>query len=77
MFTVARVGKNPPMRRLRRAHTLSVVSLHEITRRPEITPIYEETSRVSADIITKAVTDVKRWLHALALINNLSAATKQ
>jgi hypothetical protein len=55
MIRVVTTGKNPTMRYLGRTHRVSVAWLHEVCQMKEIRMVYEETSRMCADIFTKAL----------------------
>ena len=57
------------MRYLGRTHGVSVSWLHEVCNRGDIELVYEESSRMCADIYTKAFTDVAKWQTACWLIN--------
>eukprot|EP00974_Lingulodinium_polyedra_P001065 100657-Lingulodinium_polyedra.AAC.1 len=64
------------MRHLRRVHVVSVASLSELARRPDVNMVCEDTSRMVADIITKGFTDPRRGSHALSLINHFRGAAE-
>ena len=51
-----------------RTHRVSVSWLHEVVHMKEITLVYEETTRMGADIDAKSFTDRTRWTHACNLI---------
>ena len=54
MIAVARTGKNPTMRHLERTHGVSVAWLHEMFKRDEYALVHELSSKMAADICTKA-----------------------
>ena len=66
MISVARTGKNPTMRHIKRTHGISIAWLHEMFQRKEYALVYELSSKMAADIYTKAFI---RWKHACILVN--------
>ena len=62
------------MRYLLRTHRVSVAWLHETFSRGYIRMFYEDSSKMCADIYTKAFTDLARWQHACSLINVIDPA---
>ena len=71
MIAVIRSGKNPTMRHLERSHGISIVWMHEMFLLTYIILIYEITSKMAADIHTKAFRDPMAWKRACLLINVL------
>ena len=69
MIQVMRHGRNPTMRHLGRAHRVSVSFLHEQFDDGDFVLCYEVSSRMAADIYTKAFTDPIKWQVVLELIN--------
>ena len=69
MIRVLQTGRNPSMRYLHRTHRVSVRRLHEAFKRRDFELIYELTSRMCADIYTKAFSDSGKWEAACELIN--------
>ena len=57
------------MRYLHRTHRISVTWLHECFQRTDFDLVYEETSKMCADIYTKGFTDSLKWEQACWLIN--------
>ena len=57
MIKVVQSGRNPTMRYLGRTHGVSVAWLHETFKGEDLDLAYEQSSRMSADIFTKAFTD--------------------
>ena len=57
------------MRYLGRTHGISVARLHEIHAGDNIKTVYEDTSKMAADIHTKSFTTAEAWTHAQELIN--------
>ena len=74
MIRCVETGKNPSMRYLHRTHRVSVAWLHECFQRKDLTLVYELTSRMCADIYTKAFTDASKWEAACWLINVVDPA---
>ena len=71
MIRVTETGRNPTMRYLARTHRVSVAWLHETFSHQDIDLIYEVSSRMCADIYTKAFPDTAKWLAACDLINTV------
>ena len=71
MIAVIRSGKNPTMRHIERSHGISIVWMHEMFLLSYIILIYEITSKMAADIHTKAFRDPMAWKRACLLINVL------
>ena len=69
MIRVIETGRNPTMRYLARTHRVSVAWLHETFSQQSITLMYEVSSRMCADIYTKAFTDATKWQAVCDLIN--------
>ena len=57
------------MRYLHRTHRISFPWLHESFERDDLSLVYELTTRMCADIYTKAFTDVNKWKAACWFIN--------
>ena len=57
------------MRYLHRTHRVSVARLHEAYMRKDFDLVYELTTRMCADIYTKAFVDSGKWEAACELIN--------
>ena len=72
MIAVIRSGQNPTMRHLERTHGISIQWTHEIFQNDLIYLVYEITSKMCADIHTKAFKDHMTWKRACMLINILS-----
>ena len=68
MIRVVTTGMNPTMRYLARTHRVSVAWLHEVCKMKEIQLVHEETSRMCADIFTKALTTAVNRTHACEFI---------
>ena len=68
MIRVVATGKNPTMRYLARTHRVSVAWLHEVCQMKEIRMVYEATSRMCADIFTKASSNAVAWRHDCDLV---------
>ena len=69
MITVAEIGHNPTMHYLARTHRVSVAWLHEKFSQQNIGLMYEVSSRMCADIYTKAFTEATKWQAVCDLIN--------
>ena len=69
MIKIVETGRNPTMRYIGRTHGVSVGWLHETFKGDDLTLAYEITSRMCADIYTKAFTDAEKWRLACWLIN--------
>ena len=74
MIAVIRSGKNPPMRHIERSHGISITWMHEMFLLSYIILIYEITSKMVADIHTKAFRDPTAWKRACMLINVLDVS---
>ena len=74
MIRCVETGRNPTMRYLGRTHRCSVAWLHERFSGKDISLVYELTSRMCADIYTKAFTDASKWQDACWLINVVDPA---
>ena len=72
MIAIFRSGQNPTMRHLERTHGISIQWMHEIFQNDLIYLVYEVTSKMCADIHTKAFKDHMTWRRACMLINILS-----
>ena len=72
MIAIIRSGQNPTMRHLERTHGISIQWMHEIFQNDLIYLVYEITSKMCADIHTKAFKDHMTWKRACMLINILS-----
>ena len=68
MIRVVSTGRNPTMRYLGRTHRISVAWLHERFARDDVALVYEITTKMCADVYTKAFTDPNRWEAACWLI---------
>merc|ERR1712004_690391 len=77
MIRCVETGRNPTMRYLHRTHRCSVAWLHEHFSGKDISLVYELTSRMCADIYTKAFTDASKWQDACWLINVVDPALLQ
>ena len=60
------------MRTLQRTHGVQVQKLHDLFKQDFLKLVFETTTRMSADIFTKAFIDVTKWIKACWLINVLS-----
>ena len=69
MIRVAEIGRNPTMRCLARTHRVSVAWLHETFSQQNIGLLYEVSSRLCADISTKACTEATQWQAVCDLTN--------
>ena len=74
MIAVIRSGKNPTMRHIERSHGTSIVWMHEMFLLSYIILIFDMTSKMAADIHTKAFRDPMAWKPACLLINVLEDA---
>ena len=72
MIAIIRSGQNPTMPHLERTHGISIQWMHEIFQNDLIYLVYEVTSKMCADIHTKAFKDHMTWRRACMLINILS-----
>ena len=77
MIRVIETGRNPTMRYLHRTHRVSVGWLHERFSEDDLNLVYELTSKMAADIYTKAFTDAGKWEAAQWLINIVDPARVQ
>ena len=77
MIAVIRSGKNPTMRHIERSHGISITWMHEMFLLSYIILIYEITSKMAADIHTKAFRDPMAWKRACMLINVLEVSDIQ
>lgn len=68
MIQVVKSGRNPTMRHVGRTHRVSVAELHQMFQRPEYELVKESSSRMAADMYTKAFTDHVRWQIVCELI---------
>ena len=75
MIRVCETGRNPTMRQLQRTHRVSIDWLHEVTSKPDIHVLYEESERQAADIYTKSFTNPERWRNACELIGIFDGAS--
>ncbi|MCP4377402.1 MAG: Ty1/Copia family ribonuclease HI [bacterium] len=71
MIQVMKSGKNPTMRHLGRTHRVSVAFLSERFAAGDVELCYETSSKMAADIYTKAFTDALKWKVVSELINLL------
>eukprot|EP00972_Heterocapsa_arctica_P047466 6999854-Heterocapsa_arctica.AAC.1 len=62
MIRVVETGRNPTMRHLQRTHGVSVAWLHETFKKNKIDLNYELSSRMCADVYTKAFADAILWV---------------
>ena len=69
MIRVAGTGRSPIMRFLARTHRVSVAWLHESFSQQNIGLMYEVSSRMCADICTKAFTEATKWQALCDYIN--------
>ena len=74
MIRVCRSGRNPTMRHLLRTHAVSVASLHEVFKRPDISLEYVQSER-QADIYTKAFDNGDKWRAVCTLIGVYDVAS--
>ena len=82
MIKVIETGRNPTMRYIGRTHGVSVAWLHETFKSKDLDLAYEISSRMCADIYTKAFTDpdkwkLARWLISVCDLKELNAFAKQ
>ena len=75
MIQVCKTGKNPTLRHLGRTHRVDVHWLHERFGESCYKLIYEITSAMRADILTKGFVDTEKWRHALMLIHHVDPKT--
>ena len=66
---VAEIGRNPTMHYLARTRRVSVAWLHETFSQQNISLMYEVSSKMCADIFTKAFTEATKWQAVCDLIN--------
>ena len=66
---VTGTGRNPTMSYLPGTHRVSVAWLHETLSHQDVDLVYEVSSKMCADIYTKAFTDASKWIAACDLIN--------
>ena len=71
MIRIIETGKNPTMRYLHRTHRISVAWLHEVFGGKDLELVYEVSSKMAADIFTKAFTEKTSWRAVCALINHI------
>ena len=69
MIKVVETGRNPTMHYIGCAHGVSVACLHETFKGKGLSMAYEVSSRMCADIYTKAFTDADKWKLARWLIS--------
>eukprot|EP00972_Heterocapsa_arctica_P024361 3593237-Heterocapsa_arctica.AAC.1 len=69
MIIVVETDRNPTMRYLLRTHGVSVAWLRETFKNKCLDLGYELSSRMCADIYTKASTDACKWVEVCDLIN--------
>ena len=74
MIRVVATGRNPTMRYLGRTHRISVAWLHERFLQKDATLVYEVTTKMCADIYTKAFSDPNKWEAACWLISVVDPA---
>ena len=78
MLRICQTGRNPTMRHLNRVHRVSVAWMYERLGDPRtkdpVEMIDTQSSRMAADIYTKAFTDADKWDNALKLINIIDPA---
>ena len=74
MIRVCETGRNPTMRYLGRTHRVSVAWLHERFKSTDYDLVYEVTTRMCADIYTKAFNDKSKWDAACLLIGVVAPA---
>ena len=61
MIQALRAGRNPTMRHLGRTHRVSIGFLYEQLNTGDFELCYEVSSRMAAEIYTKAFTDAQKW----------------
>ena len=76
MIRAAETGRNPTMRYLARMHRVSVAWLHETLSQQNIGLMYKVSSKMCADIYTKAFTEATKWQAVCDLINVVGPRTK-
>ena len=69
MIRVCVTGRNPTMRYLSRTHGVSAAWLYEQFNGVDFSIQYEETTRMAADVLTKAFVEVPRWEAACWLVS--------
>ena len=74
MIHVMKTGRNPTMRHVGRTHRISIAALREYFRMPDFTLCKEASSRMAADIYTKAFENPLRWQIVCELINLVDPA---
>eukprot|EP00972_Heterocapsa_arctica_P008316 1215472-Heterocapsa_arctica.AAC.1 len=62
MIRVVETGRNPTMRYIQRTRGVSVAWLHETLNKECLDLNYELSSRMCADVYTKALTDAILWV---------------
>ena len=69
MIRICETGRNPTMRYLSRTHGLCIAWLYERFQSSLLSLVYEESSKMAADIFTKAFTDKVKWADVCSLVN--------
>ena len=69
MIRVIETGRNPTMHYFSRTHRVSVAWLHGTFSHQDFDLVYGVSSKMCADIYTKAFTDASKWMAACDLIN--------
>jgi hypothetical protein len=69
MIQVMKTGRNPNMRYMGRTHRTDIANLHEIFRSGDFTLAYETSTKMAADIYTKAFSDMHKWCAVRELIS--------